>query len=226
MKHKCIIKSHPKGITLVMDPDCDFVELVEDICRLFARTRDFFGRDEMILAIEGRSLSPEETMVVVEAVELNSNLNIPLLIEEGELRDVRMTGHIERYYFERSEQYARIIRGNVSPGDEVTSDTGLIIIGDVKRGAFARAVGSIMVFGRIEGEVHAGAGGDKGAFIVAGRVDAPTVRIGNVSGPCEVSRVRILGRKKANEPVVIKIFQGKILAEPLSSGLIRQNSDK
>ncbi|MBQ1605088.1 MAG: septum site-determining protein MinC, partial [Lachnospiraceae bacterium] len=90
MENSVVIKSNKNGITLVLDPDLDFEQLVRDICAKFANNRRFFGEVEMVLEIEGRDVSGREAAVIAEAIQLNSDITIPLIREKNELKDKRM----------------------------------------------------------------------------------------------------------------------------------------
>ena len=222
MKPTCVIKSHPKGISLIMDSECEFETLVFDICEMFANSKDFFGEGELILSVEGRTLSPQETLVIIEAIELNSNVKIPLILEESELRDVRTIGATDRYFFEKINKNAKIIRGNIGSGQTIRSDTGLLVLGDVKKNARIIAKGSVCVVGKLEGEVIAGESGEANCCIVAGRFLAKSATICGVTKEINIKYRGFRKSKQQEEPVVVKLLKGYLHAEPLSSGLVTQ----
>lgn len=224
MKHTCTIKSHPKGITLVLDPYTEFESLILDICEVFNETRDFFGEGELMLSTEGRALSSQELLVIIEAIELNSNIKIPLVMDDGEVSDVRMVGLHDRFYFDRVDTNAKIIRGNVEAGETVVSDTGLLIVGDIKKGGTAVAAGSVTVMGGLYGEVRAGEPDFDSAFVTCGKLGVDTVTIGGKKGNINVTYRGLLQKKlNAKEPVVIRLLHGYFHAEPMSSGLVSQD---
>lgn len=224
MKHTCTIKSHPKGITLVLDPYTEFESLIFDICEVFNETRDFFGEGELMLSTEGRALSSQELLVIIEAIELNSNIKIPLILDDGEVSDVRMIGLHDRFYFDRVDTNAKIIRGNVEAGETVVSDTGLLIVGDIKKGGTAVAAGSVTVIGGLYGEVRAGEPDFDSAFVTCGKLGVDTVTIGGKKGNINVTYRGLLQKKlNAKEPVVIRLLHGYFHAEPMSSGLVSQD---
>lgn len=224
MKNSCIIKSHPKGICVVMDPEVSFEDLVLDICSAFYEAGEYFGERSMVLSLEGRNLTNEEIKVVIDAVELNSKVKIPYVVENEEAKDVRVLNAMDKYFFERSDDNAKIIRGNVNPGEIVSSDTGLLVIGDVKNGAKIRANGNVVVLGTLSGSVRAGEPDNTNACIVANNLDIKTATIGGISGEINVKiRGGFFTRGNAREPMVIKLLNGYFHTEPLSSGLAKQD---
>lgn len=224
MKNSCIIKSHPKGISVILDETVPFEQLVYDICEVFAKSKDFFGNGELILSLEGRTLTPQETMIVVEAIELNTNTKVPLIIDDSEIRDVRTVGALDKYYFEKSDSNAKIIRGNVNSGQVITSDTGVLVLGDVKKNAQIIARGNVCVMGKLEGDVRAGEPDGINACIVAGIMLAKSATIGGITNEINIKYRGFRKSKQKTEPVVVKLLHGFFHAEPLSGGLVTQDN--
>lgn len=222
MKESVVIKSNQYGITLVLNKDISFEQLVRDICAKFAKARDFFGTANMVLSIEGRPITSEEAGVIVEAIQLNSNISILLVEEKQELKDVQMMDKIDRFYYEKTYENAKILKGNVSNKEVVTSDSSIIILGDVKSRASVQAAGNIIVMGTIQGTVHAGFPHDSHCYIIAGNWEGTKASIGNVSGEVYMESKwfqRI--KRKGQEPVAVVVWQNDLLCEPLQSGLLK-----
>ncbi|CAH7352718.1 putative septum site-determining protein MinC [Vibrio chagasii] len=74
----------------------------------------------------------------------------------------------------------KVVRGTVRGGQTQMSDGDLLIIGNVAYGAEVGAVGSIVVWGRLEGRAHAGSGEEpqnKDAFVLASYFNPELVSI-------------------------------------------------
>lgn len=217
-----VIKSNQYGLTLVLDPNVSFEQLITDICTKFANSRTFFGKTSMVLSIEGRELSGQEASVVIEAIQLNSDITIDLLEEKQQLKDVQMKDKIDRFYYENIYDNAKIIKGNVSKNEEITSDTSLIILGDIKAKATVRAAGNIVVLGTVSGSVHAGYPEDNSCYLVANHMEASEVSIGTTTGEVHVQNKWFKKSKKAaSEPIAVVVWEHSLLAEPLHSGLVK-----
>lgn len=221
MKESVVIKSNSYGITLILDNKISFEQLVRDICTKFAKSKDFFGKANMILSVEGRAVSPEEVGVIIEAIELNSQLSILLLEEKNELKDVQMRDKIDRFYYENTYENAKIIKGNVSNKDKITSDSSIIILGDVKSKASVQASGNVIVMGNIEGTVHAGYPDDKRCYIIANEINATSVSIGTISGEVQMQKKWFQRTRKTNDGLAVVVWENEILCEPLQSGLLK-----
>lgn len=223
MKDSVVIKSNKYGLTLVLDADIEFEQLIRDICTKFAQSRDFFGTADMVLSIEGRSVSSEEAAVIIEAIEINSHLSITLLEEKQQLKEVQMKEKIDRFYYEKTFENAKIIKGSVLKNQTVSCEQSVVILGDVKAKAVVEATGNVIVFGTVYGSIHAGAPKHRECFVAAQSFENATLQIGDVSGEAKLHKKWYQRmKKKDNEPLAVVVWEGELLMEPLCSGIIKQ----
>ncbi len=218
-----VLKSNKYGLSLQLDATIPFEELVREICKKFAQSADFFGECQMILETMGRELSTEEGLVIIQAIELNSKIKVILLNENNELKDTRMLDQVDRFYTDEIFENAKIIRGSIYKVDFVTSDSSVIVLGDVKSKATIQAKGNIIVMGSLLGTAYAGYPDNTGCYIVAGQLNSHNIHIGTVSGEVTVQEKWSLRvHKREEEPVGISVWNRELLAEPLSSGLLKR----
>ena len=71
-------------------------------------------------------------------------------------------------------------RGSLRSGQRLEAERSIVILGDVNSGAEVLASDNIVVLGNLRGLAHAGAKGNKQAFISAGNLDAVQIRIANI----------------------------------------------
>lgn len=218
-----VLKSNKYGLSLQLDATIPFEELVREICKKFAQSADFFGKCQMILETMGRELSTEEGLVIIQAIELNSKIKVILLNENNELKDTRMLDQVDRFYTDEIFENAKIIRGSIYKDDIVTSDSSVIVLGDVKSKATIQAKGNIIVMGSLLGTAYAGYPDNTGCYIVAGQLNSHNIHIGTISGEVTVQEKWSLRvHKREEEPVGISVWNRELLAEPLSSGLLKR----
>lgn len=218
-----VLKSNKYGLSLQLDATIPFEDLVRAICEKFAASADFFGETSMILETFGREISTEEGLIIIQAIELNSKIKIILLNENNQYKDTRMLGEIDRFYTDEIFENAKIIRGSVTKTDEITSDSSLIILGDVKSKASVRAKGNIIVLGCLDGSCYAGYPDNTGCYIVAGELNSKDIHIGTVTGQINLQEKWSLRvRRSKEEPIGISVWNRELLAEPLSSGLLKR----
>lgn len=73
------------------------------------------------------------------------------------------------------------IERTLRSGTRVEFAGNLIVVGDVNPGAEVVAEGNVIVWGRVRGLVHAGAGGDMSAFVCGLDLSAAQIRVGGVA---------------------------------------------
>jgi len=73
----------------------------------------------------------------------------------------------------------RIINKTLRNGQRIEYDGDVMIFGDVNPGAYVIASGNIIVMGVLRGVVHAGARGDESTVVIALKLNAQQLRIGN-----------------------------------------------
>ena len=218
-----IIKSSKYGIKLILDEEVSFEELVKDICYKFANSRKFWGNSELIITLQGRELSPDETTCIVEAIELNSDVKVILIEDNNVIRDIRMKDKIDKYYADDIYVNAKIIKGSIKNKTKITSDSSIVILGDVKKGAKVEAKGNIIIIGTLEGEVYAGYPDDKSMYVVAQEFLTDVVTIGGITKEPKMHKKWYQrASKRESEPLGVIVWNGNdLLIEPLKSGILK-----
>ena len=100
-----------------------------------------------------------------------------------------------------------LLRETVRSGRSVWHDGHVVIVGDVNPGAEVMAAGSVIVWGRLRGLVHAGALGDATAVICALELNPTQLRIAD-----HIAVAPDSGPGRAPEQAAIR--EGQIVAEP------------
>ena len=225
MTESCTIKSNSHGITLILNSEVTFETLVTDMCKKFLDAKEFFGAAELILTIEGRELTPQEVAVVVEAIELNSDIKVKLIHENNRLKDIRMQGQIERFYYDNIYENAHIVMDSVKSNENLVTDQSVIILGDVKDGGSVQAKGNVIVFGELLGSVHAGYPDENSCYIIAGAYDGREVSIGTYSGQCEVPKVKhsFFHREYSHtDALAIVVYDDELTCEAVNRGIFKE----
>lgn len=120
------------------------------------------------------------------------------------------------------ERTAILIRRTLRSGQSVHYPGHVVVIGDVNPGAEVIAGGDVVVWGRLRGIVHAGAGGDDGAVVCALALAPTQLRISRhiaLSPGHELSRREGHspgGRGGHTVPEVAFVQDDQIVAEPWS----------
>lgn len=65
MQDGIVIKSSKAGMTVILNPDLPFPDLLASIAKKFGDSARFWGNAQMTLTLEGRPLSAEEEFQIV-----------------------------------------------------------------------------------------------------------------------------------------------------------------
>lgn len=111
-----------------------------------------------------------------------------------------------------TDETALFINKTLRSGTRIEFPGHVVVVGDVNPGAEIVAEGNVIVWGRVRGMIHAGAKGDRSAFICALDLSANQLRIAD-----EVSAA--LSPPKDPKPEIASInSEGRLQAEPWHTG--------
>ena len=238
MKEPVLLKGNNFGLTIVLDDKIEFEELLAIIARKFVEAAKFFNtKTQVVLKIEGRVLSVEETERVLETITENSSLSIAYVMEGDQVLETKFKQLIEeraiRLKESRSESrlksggvsFGQFYQGTLRSGQSLESDASVVVIGDVNPGATVKAKGNIVVLGCVKGYVFAGVDGNDKAFIAA---LAMQIRIGSYiarSSDQVSAKKRLFGKKakQGDEEAKIAFVEDEnIYIEPISKSLLNE----
>lgn len=250
MRNPVMIKGNKYGVTLYLDPEMDFLEILPLIGERFAKSNRFFSGDNQIaIRFEGRKLSLEEQTKVIDQIEQNSDIQITYVIDEDERNEACFKEAVEEYgrklrqaFVKEKEEYKKELleaaeeteqknqskdghfyRGTLRSGQSVESEHSIVIVGDVNPGADVIAGGNIVILGCLKGSVCAGYPEDRNAFVVALDMQPMQIRIGDLIARSPDKSAKTKKKKKDNKEPETKIAyvdQESIYIEPISRSLV------
>ncbi len=208
-----IIKSYQGGISLHVNNVTPFDELIVEIADKFEESRKFFKNASVAISVEGRILSQDEEIVLIQTIEEHSDLNIICLVGKNEETNKKFVKALKRVEQQYEEANCRYYRGNVNNDQMIDSDGNLIIIGNVHKGATIAAAKDIIVLGELNGEAYAGLCGESGHFVCAVRMNPTLCKIN--SKEFKISKKGLFDKSK-NEPCIIYEKDGILSSEILN----------
>lgn len=177
MDNSVVIKGKNNGIAVVLDPTSEFEDLKEKVKQKFVDSSRFLGNCKTAVAFEGRVLSDEEEMELLDIITSNTDLEVVCLISKNELENKPFAEAPEEREQLPSGEYAKFYKGNLRSGQCLDMESSVIIIGDVNPGASVTSNGNIIVIGSLKGTAFAGAAGNTNAFVVALDMNPMQIRI-------------------------------------------------
>lgn len=110
-----------------------------------------------------------------------------------------------------------LVQRTLRSGQSVRHDGNVVVLGDVNPGAEVTATGNVIVMGALRGVVHAGAGGDENAVVMAFRLQPTQLRIANhITRPPDNETLDV------DQPEVARIRDGVVTIEAFQTAGERQ----
>jgi len=159
------------GIVMNFRSGSSFGSIKKAVSLHAAEAADFFTGVNLYLNLSGLELAYDQLEELMEIVKNYNRVNkiyfTARKIEKEEKNDSQ-----------NSE--AVIINRTLRSGQRVKHQANVVIVGDVNPGAEVIAGGDIIVFGRLRGVVHAGAGGSKDSQVAALKLNPTQLRIASL----------------------------------------------
>ncbi len=221
-KQPVIIKNNKYGLIVILDGDLEFEALQEKVAEKFRASAKFFGETQIALCFQGRKLSQEEEMALVETITGNCRLQVISIVDEDETTEQAMKKAVETQA-EREGlmdlQDGRFYKGTLRSGQVLESETSIIILGDVKPGARVISKGNVVVLGAMKGNAFVGAAGNESAFVAALSMDPMQIRIGDVIARSS-DKGQAKKKKTEDVPKIAYVEDGNIYIEPITKDVL------
>ena len=215
MRSTVVIKGNRSGMSVYLDPQARFSQVLADVEKKFRESAKFWGSVQMALSIEGRRLSAAEEYQVVNAIMGSSQVEILCLIDQDGERIRRCEKALNEKLMELSAQTGQFYKGDLHRGDCLESESSVVVIGDVHHGARIIAKGNVVILGELRGSVFAGAAGNHDAVVVALEMSPVQIRIGDVS-----SRIGEKGRRLGRGPMIASVEDQELRTRPLKKNFL------
>lgn len=215
MHNAVVIKSSKAGMTVILDPDLPFGELLEAIGKKFRESARFWGSAQMTLTLEGRELTAAQEFAIVDTITKNSQIEVLCLLDTDAERIERCEKALNDKLMELNSQTGQFYRGTLKRGDCLESEASIVIIGNVDHGARVTAKGNVIVLGELKGTVTAGVSGNPQAVVLALDMAPLQIRIGDLS-----SRFNERNKRLGRGPMIALVEDGAIVMRSLKKSFL------
>lgn len=226
MSNSVVIKSNQYGITVFLDDELPYEQLLQDIIDKFSESAKFFKNAKMVVSFEGRQLTEDQMFQVLDAITYYSGLNIMCVIDKDEEREKYFKQKLEERLEETALNCGHFYKGTLKSGQVLESETSVIILGSVEVGAKVYSKGNIIVVGSLLGKVYAGITGNQEAFVVALTMEPTQIKIADIIArkPAKSSGLLKFTKKSANEPKIAFVENGTIYIDSITKDIFNQNT--
>lgn len=215
MRNAVVIKSSKAGMTVILDPELPFGELLEAIGKKFSESARFWGSVQMTLTLEGRELTAAQEFAIVDTITKNSQIEVLCLLDTDAERIERCEKALNDKLMELNSQTGQFYRGTLKRGDCLESEASIVIIGNVDHGARVTAKGNVIVLGELKGTVTAGVSGNPQAVVMALDMAPLQIRIGDLS-----SRFNERNKRLGRGPMIALMEDGAIVMRSLKKSFL------
>jgi septum site-determining protein MinC len=212
------IKSFQNGISLELNSDAGFEDIVGEIAAKFSSGRNFFGNAPVALSINGRPVTDAEEIKIIETITKNSNLDIICVVGHDEETDRTFIKALKQVEKKLSPSGCSLYRGTLKDGDILRTDGDVVIVGNVNPGCSVSVTGSIVIFGGLYGTAHAGNNGMEGTYVAALEMEPEKLKIGDFKYRSKDKKSKWGIRPKV-QPKIAYIKDERIVVEPLTKEL-------
>ena len=202
-------------MTVILDPDLPFGELLEAIGKKFRESARFWGSVQMTLTLEGRELTAAQEFAIVDTITKNSQIEVLCLLDTDAERIERCEKALNDKLMELNSQTGQFYRGTLKRGDCLESEASIVIIGNVDHGARVTAKGNVIVLGELKGTVTAGVSGNPQAVVLALDMAPLQIRIGDLS-----SRFNERNKRLGRGPMIALVEDGAIVMRSLKKSFL------
>lgn len=224
MRNAVIVKSFRNGIALYLDGNMEFEQLLQEVADKFKESKEFFRDATVAVSFEGRDLSFEEEDRLIEAVRVNSHLNITCIVGEDEEKSRIYGKALEDYRRKREEEESvgQFYRGTLRKGQILETESSIIVLGDVNPGSSVIAAGDIVVLGSLRGNAYAGGNGRPGHYVAALEMAPQKIKIGDFKYITNEKQrmTRSAGHPPKIQPQTAYVEKERIVLKPITNELL------
>ncbi len=205
------IKGSRDGLRLVLDAAAPWDAVVQGLEAQLERGSAFFHGARITVELGERDIDDDELGQMLAVLRRHRIEAAGLASRSRSSRDTARSAGVAVRAMPRvptgdrdDRSDAWLVRRTIRSGQVVRHHGNLTIVGDINAGSEVVASGSIIVWGRVRGVVHAGALGDSSCFIGALSLNPPRLGIGDV---LSVAR----GDRSRSHPEVAQVVDGAIV---------------
>lgn len=218
MDNSVIIKGLNNGIIVVLDSEIEFDLLKEKVSKKFRDSSKFLGNAQVALSFEGRKLTEEQQLELLQIISEQSELKIVCLVLDDPEKEDFFRKSIAQNMDDKTNSNGQFYKGNLRSGQSIESDKSVVLIGDVNPGASITSSGNIVVLGALRGTVFAGASGNDKAFVLALDMSPVQIRIADT-----IARAPDNHEKSSNKDVKIAFLEdGNIYIESVTKKILSE----
>ena len=163
-------------VIIKIEDNAEQREIISDLKKKMIELKNLYKDDRTPILITGKILKNREMDEIQNVIKRFLNVQI----EFDSPKVLGLHGIKKTFYKEVATSETKFHKGSLRSGQRLEFEGSIVIIGDVNAGAEVVASENIVVLGILRGLAHAGAKGNKDAFIEASEIEAVQIRIADI----------------------------------------------
>ena len=213
-----LFKGNAEGLVIVIPEWYTPDQIMSEMETKISAASRFFKGARIRVVYRGPHLSSEDEARLKAILDEKSGAVIESFSREEEntqstkndSQPVHFSGYRKFFSGDMNEDNCKFIRSTVRGGTRIEYDGSVVVIGDVNPGGEIIASGNVIVLGNLRGMVHAGAGGNKDAFVYALSLKPNQIRIAEAIARCPDD-----DDEGTITPEITTVKDGMIIVEPV-----------
>lgn len=214
-----IFKGNSEGLVIVIPDEYSFEKTKEEVGVKVKNAARFFSGAKIKVSYRGITMTPQEEEELKSILDEKSGAIIEGLSKDDEYRPntfiVKSHQRVpvstrKSFFSDIDEGTCKFVRNTVRSGTRIVFDGSVVVMGDVNPGGEIVASGNVIVLGTLRGMVHAGAEGQRDAFIYALNLKPTQIRIAEA-----IARMPDEEDERIIYPEIAKITDGVIVVEQI-----------
>lgn len=151
-------------------------DILKELTQKLPELKKLYKDEKTPIRIIGKVLKNKE----MDEIELIVKSYLDVEIRFDMPKELGLSSIIKTFSKTVDISETKFYKGSLRSGKKIEVEGSVVILGDVNSGAEIMATENIVVLGSLRGLAHAGAKGNKGSIIAAGKLDAVQLRIANI----------------------------------------------
>ena len=204
METEVLFKRKDDNLTITLNKDIDYKIIKQKIEEILSASDDLFDELEGEIIVDGKRLVDDEEKEIVQLISEKTDLSVRF--EKPKQMGLASIDNI--FNKDTTITNTKVYIGTLRSGQRIDFEGSIVVLGDVNGGSEVVAEENIIILGNLRGFAHAGAKGNRSAFIAANSITPTQLRIADIILR-NVEEKKIVG----NSYEVAKVEMGSIIVE-------------
>ena len=171
-----LFKKKDNQLKIVLDKNADYKLIKQKIEEILSVSEEMFDGLSSEIIVEGKRLLDEEEKEITKII--NEKTELPVKFERPKQMGLASIDNI--FSKDTTVTNAKIYTGTIRSGQRIEFEGSIIVLGDVNSGSEVIAEENVIILGDLRGFAHAGAKGNRSAFIAANTINPTQIRIADI----------------------------------------------